>query len=550
VFTGFRAVSWENTLMGYNFAGGGGDQVLLMPPDPREWLPPQHLAWAVRRAAGELDLAPFLAAYRADGQGSAAYHPRMMVALIMYCWCKGIRSSRAIEMATWDDVGARVICGGLHPDHATNARFVVRHREPLKGLLVASLAACAREGLVRVDVTAGDGTKVKANASTAAGATAEQLGLEVAELEKLLDAEVEAWIGQAVAADAAEDALFGGDDVPPGGPPAGGRERNRTARKLARRKAAQAELEAGERARRQQAEAERAGRIAKLAAEKGRLDARAAEELAKGQARVARHARRAADAAAGKGRRQRGRAPWPAEQQRDVRASAAAAARAARKLDEALAAPAVAARPARPPKVNITDPASRVMPLKKGGFDQLYNLQALAGRGQVIFAIGTHDNTNDLGALHPLLAAAAANLAAAGITAQIGTALFDAGYASEDNFTVPCQADLYVAVTRESRRAGQQNDGTAPPSAQPGWQAMAARLDTPEGRALYRQRKAIIEPVFAQLFARFGRTLNYRGNMVGTELHLQAAVHNMLKAIRARTRREPRAAVQPAPAAA
>ena len=57
-------------LMAYNFTGGGdGDQVFLMPPDPRDWLPPKHLAWAVRWAAAELDLAPFLAAYRADGQG-------------------------------------------------------------------------------------------------------------------------------------------------------------------------------------------------------------------------------------------------------------------------------------------------------------------------------------------------------------------------------------------------------------------------------------------------------------------------------------------------
>ena len=157
----------------------------MMPPDPRDWLPEGHLAWAMRRAGGELDLAPFLAAYRADGQGNTAYHPRMMVALIMYCYCKGIRSSRAIEMATFDDVGARVICGGLHPDHATNARFAGRHKEPLKGLLVQSLVACAREGLVRVDVTAGDGTKVKANASMAANATAEQLGLDIAELEEL-----------------------------------------------------------------------------------------------------------------------------------------------------------------------------------------------------------------------------------------------------------------------------------------------------------------------------------------------------------------------------
>jgi transposase len=542
----FWPVSWENSGVGYNFAGGGDDdQVFLLPPDPREWLPPQHLAWAVRRAVRELDLVPFTARYRADGQGKKAYHPAMMVALIVYCYCKGIRSSRAIEMATFDDVGARVICGGLHPDHATNARFVRRHTEPLKGLLVQSLAVCAAGGLVRVDVTAGDGTKVKANASMAANATLEQLGLDIAGLEKLLEAEVEAWIAQASAADAAEDALFSDGDVPPGGGTPAGAARTRTAGKLARRQAAQAKLEAEARTRQDAAEKERAERIAKLAAEKERLEARAAEELAKGQARVDRYARRAAAAAAGQGRRQRGRAPWPAQQQRDVRASAAAAARAAAKLDAAAAAPAVAAVPDRPPKANTTDLASRVMPIKKGGWDQLHNLQAFAGRRQVIFAVATHDSTGDTTALHPLLAAAAANLAAAGITEPIGAALFDAGYASEDNFTAGCQADLYVAVTRESRQAA---GGAAPASGKPGWQAMAAKLATPEGRALYRQRKAIIEPVFAQLFARFGRTLHYRGDMIATELHLWAAAHNILKAIRAR--REQPAAPAPSPAAA
>jgi hypothetical protein len=202
--------------------------------------------------------------------------------------------------------------------------------------------------------------------------------------------------------------------------------------------------------------------------------------------------------------------------------------------------------------VNVTDPASAVMPLKKGGFDQLYNLQALAVRRQVILAIGTHPSTVDTGALHRLLAAGAANLAAAGVPDKIRKALWDAGYASEDNFTAPCDAELYVAVTRESAQAGQAGQGTVPPSAQPGWQAMAARLDTPEGRALYKQRKAIIEPVFAQLFARFGRTLHYRGDMVDTEIHLWAAVHNTLKAIRARARREQRErqAATPVPALA
>jgi hypothetical protein len=178
-----------------------------------------------------------------------------MVALVMYCYCKGIRSSRAIEMATFDDVGARVICGNLHPDHATAARFVSRHEAAVKGLLVASLVACAKQGLVRVDVVAGDGTKVKANASMAANATAEQLEADIAELEKLLEAEVNSWLAQARAEDAAEDALFGdGGD----GPGAGGGPGTlaRTAGKLIRRQQAKAKLDAEYAARRQQAEAE------------------------------------------------------------------------------------------------------------------------------------------------------------------------------------------------------------------------------------------------------------------------------------------------------
>ena len=232
-----------------------------------------------------------------------------------------------------------------------------------------------------------------------------------------------------------------------------------------------------------------------------------------------------------------------------MRASKDAAARAARKLAGAAAAPAVAARPARPPKANTTDLASRVMPAKKGGFDQLYNLQALAGRGQVILAIGTHDSPADVAALHPLLAAGAANLAAAGLADTIGTALFDAGYASAANFTAGCDAGLYVAVTRESAQAGPDPAGPDP-AARQSWQQMAAKLATPDGQALYKQRKAIIEPVFAQLFARFGRHLHYRGDMVTTEVHLWAAVHNMLKAIRARARRERQGTARPAPAAA
>src|SRR5215475_9621484 len=172
--------------MGRIFVGAERDQLFLLPPDARQWLPERHLAWAVLEQAGQMDLGPFLSWYRVDGQGRPAYHPRLMVTLIMYCYCKGIRSSRAVEAATFDDVGARVICGNLHPDHSTIARFLGRHEAAVKGLLAVSVAACAREGLVTVDVVAGDGTKIRANASMAANVTLAQLDEQIGELDKLV----------------------------------------------------------------------------------------------------------------------------------------------------------------------------------------------------------------------------------------------------------------------------------------------------------------------------------------------------------------------------
>src|SRR5258708_24548893 len=116
-----------------------------------------------------------------------------------------------MEMASFDDVGGRVICANLPPDHSTIHRFVTRHEQPVKGLLVASVVACSKEGLVSVDVVAGDGTKVRASASMAANVTLEDLDLDIAGLERLVAAEVDAWIAQAAAEDAAQDALPGGD---------------------------------------------------------------------------------------------------------------------------------------------------------------------------------------------------------------------------------------------------------------------------------------------------------------------------------------------------
>jgi transposase len=521
--------------MGRNFVTGERDQLFLLPPDARQWLPERHLAWAVLEQAGQMDLGPFVSWYRADGQGRPAYHPQLMVSLVLYCYCKGIRSSRAVEMATFDDLGARVICGNLHPDHSTIARFVTRHERPVKGLLVASLVACAREGLVSVDVVAGDGTKVKASASMAANATAEQLELGIGELEALLAAEVDAWLAQAAAADAAEDALSGdGGDGPAGGGPG---TLARLTDKIVRRRKAAARLDAEDQARRQQAEADREAKITAAQDRAARAAQRVAREEAAAQAKADDYQQRAAaKAAAGSRKGPDGRVPVAASRSAHVRQARQAAEQARHKLAAAVAAPVVLPAPDPPPKANVTDPASRVMPAKKGGFDQMYNLQILAGRHQVITAIATHDNPTDVGALHPLLDRGTANLAAAGIAATIGKALFDAGYASEDNFTADCGAELYVAVTKEARQTGRLRDGKTAPARQPGWQAMTARLDTPQGKTLYKQRAGMIEPVFAQLFSRLGRHLNYRDTKVDLELHLWAATHNLLKATRARAR--------------
>ena len=168
----------------------------------------------------ELDLAPFMSWYRADGQGNTAYHPRLMVALIMYCYCKGIRSSRAIEMATLDDVGARVICGDLHPDHCDERAVRGPARGAAEGAAGGHLWWRAR-GRAWSGWTWWPGTARRSRRTRRWPRTRRRAaGLDIAELEKLLEAEVEAWIEEARAADAAEDVLFGGDDGPPlaGGP--------------------------------------------------------------------------------------------------------------------------------------------------------------------------------------------------------------------------------------------------------------------------------------------------------------------------------------------
>ena len=183
-----RLGSW---FMPQNFLCPQRDQPMLLPVDMREWLPEDDLVFVVLDAVATLDLGGFRRRYRADGHGRAAFDPEMMVALLLYGYCQGERSSRVIEKRCVRDVAYRVIAGGLHPDHATIARFRARHEEALGGLFSQVLRLLAAEGMVSLGLLSLDGTKLAGNAAQKANRTLPQI-------EKIL--------AEAAAADAADDA--------------------------------------------------------------------------------------------------------------------------------------------------------------------------------------------------------------------------------------------------------------------------------------------------------------------------------------------------------
>jgi transposase len=151
--------------MAREFAGVDRGQLLLMPPSLTEWLPEEHLVWTVLGAVDQMDLGRFREAYRLGAAGRAPFDPAVMVALLLYAYARGTRSSRGIERACWEDVGFKVITGMRTPDHSTIAEFRRRHEAEIGELFDDVLGLCREAGLVSVGVITIDGTKIKANAS-------------------------------------------------------------------------------------------------------------------------------------------------------------------------------------------------------------------------------------------------------------------------------------------------------------------------------------------------------------------------------------------------
>jgi hypothetical protein len=396
----------------------------------------------------------------------------MMLRLLVYGYANGIYSSRKIEKCTYEDVGFRYLSGDQHPDHATIAEFRKRHLEALAGLFTQVLLLCSEAGLVKLGHISIDGSKIKANASKHKAMSYKRMN----ETEARLKQEIDALLAAAEKTDAEEDARFGkdrrGDELP-----------DELQRRQSRLKKIQEAKAALEKAAREQAEQERCAAEQKLAE-------REEEE------------RRT-------GRKKSGRKPELPDPEQ--------------------------ARPDDTAQRNFVDPESRIMPDggNKGSFVQGYNAQiAVDSTSQVIVAAEVTQETNDKRQLIPMIAQVVANL---GQKPEKVSA--DTGYFSEANVTDGSaqDVDLYVATGRDQHGSTVEMISDPPLADTSPKAAMQNKLRTVAGRAVYKMRKAIVEPVFGQIKERRGfRRFSLRGKQnVRCEWRLVCAVSNLLKLFRA-----------------
>jgi transposase len=460
--------------MAQNFIACDREQELLLPPCLREWLPEEHLAWFVLDAVAEMDLGAFYASYRDDGWGRAAHDPAMMVALFVYAYAIGERSSRAIERRCHDDVAFRVITANHAPDHATIARFRVRHEAAIAELFGEVLALCARGGLVQVGVVAVDGTKIAAAATHHATRSYEEIAREI--------------LQDAARIDAAEDLLYGedrGDELPEGLRTSGDR------RKVLREA-------------KQALDAERAAEAKKVPRDR-------TERLIECRRRL--------------------RQDWQLERHVVSEHAAWHAAGIASDGSRRM----VGARhnikpyPLTPDpagKINVTDPDSRNLKTTRG-WVQGYNAQAVVGEGQIVLAAEISIESLDTANLQPMIETAIRELEAAGVSDTPGVVLADAGYWKNDAIETLNGEGIPTLVAPDADRRKEPRPGRR------GGQYDFARrvLASDWGKQLYLRRQGIVEPVFGQVKSNRGanRFLRRGRSAVRSEWRLLTATHNLLK---------------------
>jgi transposase len=437
-----------------NFVDCEREQPFLLPPDLRDWIPEDDLAHFVIEAVERVAIGAFKVNDR--GTGSAQYHPRMMLALLIYCYANGLFSSRRIERATYRDLGVRFVAANRHPDHDTIATFRRTNFAAVAESFLQVLLLAKELKLLKLGVVSVDGSKFDANASKhravtyqRAGELVDQLRLEIAEL-----------LARAEAADGS------GEEACQALPKA-----------IARREALRAQLDAARRRLEVQAKA------------------REKAERADYEAKVAARAQREG--------RAKGKHPKPPQ-----------------------------ATPGRDEQSNLSDPDSRLMRKSKHHeYRQAYNAQAVVDAEGSQLILGARisqcaSDRNELGANVETIPAAVGRPA---------TALADNGYAN--GAEVESLAEDGIEVLVATRAAGRRRRHDFRPAhaeastkeAKAAWlQAMAAKLASARGRALYQLRQQTVEPVFGIIKAVLGFTrfsLRGQGKVAG-EWHLVALAYN------------------------
>ena len=435
---------------------------------PETKLPQDDLVFFLLDTVAHLDLSRFYALYEDETRGAPPFDPKMILCLLLYAYCVGVFSSRKIARACERNLAFIAIVGEDRPDFRTISDFRKLHLDAFLDIFVQVLRIAGESGLVKLGNVSTDGTKLQGNASRH---KAMSYGYMKKEVERLRE-EIEALVTQAYQQDAEDDAALGsrrGDELP-------------------------AEL------------ARREDRLATIEAAMQRLEARA-----KADAEDERQRRADAEAERQRtGKKRRGRAPKEVDETPDDKA-----------------------------QMSFTDPELKMMQTNNKGWDYCGNAQAsVDGAHQIILACDVTAEANDKQQASPMAQLTVVHLEQAGIerpkdaegVVEKIPGTYDSGYYSEAAVEAVEQLgfDPYMATGRQRHHNPEAEVSEAPETAK---ERMAAKVRTPEGRALYARRKVNVEPVFGQIKeARGFRRFLLRGlDNIRAEWSLVCLTHNLLK---------------------
>src|SRR2546427_1883484 len=402
---------------------------------PASKLPEGDLVFFLRDAVATVDVSRFYAPYEQERRGAPPFDHAMLVCLLLYAYCVGVFSSRKIALACERNLAFLAIVGEERPDFRTISDFRKLHLEAFKAVFVQVVRLAGEAGLVKLGNVSTDGTKIQGNASRH---KAMSYGYMKKEVERLRE-DIETLVTQAQQQDESDDAALGsrrGDELPA--------ELTRREDRLARIESAMRRLEAQARA---EADAERQRR-AEAEAERRRA-----------------------------GKPRRGKEPTP--------------------VDES---------PSEKAQSNFTDPELPIMPTNNKGWDYCGNAQASVDETcQIIVACDVTDASNDKQQAEPMGQATLAILGQAGIelprddtgAPQAIPATLDSGYYSEA--AVVALETLGFDPDMATGRQRHPDPGAVPQEPATAQARMAAKVQTPKGKALYARRKVIVEPVFGQI---------------------------------------------------